>query len=276
MHSLRLNEKPLHTWVITEFSGAVLCAHCTCVAGLSECCSHVGAILFFIHDVVLRKTNPTVTDVPAYWVGPSTSKHVPFSQVEDMDFSLPFGKKRKGAPVAKVPVNELSEEEVKEFLTKLQEIQPSTALLNIVQPFCCPAGDENQKYPVELSTIYNESLRSESLPHLRKIALNFHFKVSQAEANRLMGDTTKQASSTLWHRHRKGRITASHFKAACRTSLEEPSMSLIKKICYPSSVRLTTRAVRWGCMHEKDAREEYVAKAKKEHHNFKFNPSGKL
>ncbi|KAG8173465.1 hypothetical protein JTE90_012202 [Oedothorax gibbosus] len=30
-----------------------------------------------------------------------------------------FWKKRKDAPVAKVPVNELSEEEVNEFLTKL-------------------------------------------------------------------------------------------------------------------------------------------------------------
>ena len=34
------------TWVVVKQCGSVLCGHCTCMAGLSEVCNHVGAILY--------------------------------------------------------------------------------------------------------------------------------------------------------------------------------------------------------------------------------------
>ena len=33
------------TWVAVKKSGEVISGHCTCVAGLSEVCNHVGAVL---------------------------------------------------------------------------------------------------------------------------------------------------------------------------------------------------------------------------------------
>ena len=42
-HSQRLSEKPL-----AEPSGKILCAHCDCMAGLGECCSHVALILWAV------------------------------------------------------------------------------------------------------------------------------------------------------------------------------------------------------------------------------------
>lgn len=50
-HSQRMNEPPLHVWVLINLSGEILCGHCTCVAGLSESCSHVGAICFAIQKI---------------------------------------------------------------------------------------------------------------------------------------------------------------------------------------------------------------------------------
>ena len=41
MLSQRLNEAPLEPWVIARSSGEVLSAHCNCMAGLAEFCTHV-------------------------------------------------------------------------------------------------------------------------------------------------------------------------------------------------------------------------------------------
>ena len=34
------------TWVAIQKDGAVLSGHCTCMAGISEVCNHVGALLY--------------------------------------------------------------------------------------------------------------------------------------------------------------------------------------------------------------------------------------
>ena len=53
MHSQRLREKPLIPWVITLTNGEIKSAHCTCMAGLAESCTHIAAILFWI-DIKVR------------------------------------------------------------------------------------------------------------------------------------------------------------------------------------------------------------------------------
>ena len=45
-HSQRLSLPPLKVWLAVKQSGEVLCAHCSCMAGLGEACSHVAAVLF--------------------------------------------------------------------------------------------------------------------------------------------------------------------------------------------------------------------------------------
>ena len=37
-HSYSANRPPLYPWVIIKHSGAVVLAHCTCIAGLAETC----------------------------------------------------------------------------------------------------------------------------------------------------------------------------------------------------------------------------------------------
>lgn len=52
LHSQSLNLPVLKPWIVCEEAGKVLAAHCTCIAGLGECCSHVGALLFAVESVV--------------------------------------------------------------------------------------------------------------------------------------------------------------------------------------------------------------------------------
>ena len=56
MHSQRINEPPSNTWIKTTKDGEVNCAHCDCMAGLDEVCSHVGAILFYVEAVRRNKS----------------------------------------------------------------------------------------------------------------------------------------------------------------------------------------------------------------------------
>ena len=43
-----------HTWVEAKGNGSVVTSHCTCMAGLSEVCNHVGAILYKCMQETLR------------------------------------------------------------------------------------------------------------------------------------------------------------------------------------------------------------------------------
>jgi len=45
-HSQSLSLSSLKVWVSVKQSEEVLCAHCTCMAGAGEACSHIAFILF--------------------------------------------------------------------------------------------------------------------------------------------------------------------------------------------------------------------------------------
>jgi len=60
----------------------------------------------------------------------------------------------------------------------------------------------------------------------------------------------------------------------CHTSVEKPSQSLIKQICYPATAKFSTAATRWGCNHEKEAREKYLELMKSNHENFVVKENG--
>ena len=47
-----MSEKPLKSRVVAERAGKILAAHCDCVAGLGETCSHVASLLFAIESGV--------------------------------------------------------------------------------------------------------------------------------------------------------------------------------------------------------------------------------
>ena len=45
-------------------------------------------------------------------------------------------------------------------------------------------------------------------------------------------------------------MTASNLKAAIRTDVNNPSKSLIKKICYLEACKFISTVTVWGCQHE--------------------------
>ena len=69
-HSQKLTSPPLKTWVAVKQTGEVISAHCTCMAGLGEACSHVAAILFVLEGNTQIKQQFSCTSLPCSWLPP--------------------------------------------------------------------------------------------------------------------------------------------------------------------------------------------------------------
>lgn len=83
--------------------------------------------------------------------------------------------------------------------------------------------------------------------------------VTREQAQKIESATRRQARLKEWFQFRAGCITASCFKVSVHTNPKLPSKSLIKAICYPETVTFTSKATKWGCEHEKTARETYIS-----------------
>ena len=93
-------------------------------------------------------------------------------------------------------------------------------------------------------------------------------EISREMAEKVEKETRSQSNSKLWFKYRAGRIAALRMKAVCRTDYSNPSQSLIKTICYPEDFKFVTAATKWGCKHEKEARELYFKASKQKHSEF--------
>jgi len=60
---------------------------------------------------------------------------------------------------------------------------------------------------------------------------------------------------------------------AC-SMLYKQSKSLIKSICYPEEFSFTSKPTRWGCKHEKAAKDMYFKNQYKNHQNLEIRDSG--
>ena len=79
--------KPLTPWVIAENNGRIISAHCDCMAGLVESCSHVASILWAVESGVRLRESMTVTQKKAYWVISGAVKDVPYAPVCQIKFT---------------------------------------------------------------------------------------------------------------------------------------------------------------------------------------------
>lgn len=62
--------------------------------------------------------------------------------------------------------------------------------------------------------------------------------------------------------------------AVCRTSLTRPSVSIVKRICYPEESSFFSPSADWGRRKEDVARQAYVAQISKHHSSFKCEAAG--
>lgn len=73
-HSQKLLDTPLKVWLAVKENGEVVYAHCNCMAGLGEVCSHVAAVLFTAEVNTQVKNCTSSTSFPCAWL-PCTQQY---------------------------------------------------------------------------------------------------------------------------------------------------------------------------------------------------------
>lgn len=173
MHSQRLNEKLLSPWIICKDEGNIISAHCDCVAGLGEVCTHIAAVLFSIDEAVRKLEEVTRTGVKAYWMPPS-NKPVDPKLIREMDLSNPKRKCLEENPLRlrekeKEEIPPISAQEKSNLLSNLAESR-GTVLHLMTKPFSEEIKlDIDKRKSFHIMSLYKEEYEKKSLAELQEI-----------------------------------------------------------------------------------------------------------
>ncbi|KAG0442882.1 hypothetical protein HPB47_015520 [Ixodes persulcatus] len=262
-------------WAVTKKEGTVLSAHCTCMAGLGEACSHVAALLFRVEvDVKFGMTDPSSTSVECRWITASSSAQA--APVAAIDFIKPSRKRQlKHAPTPKEssPVPEATAEQLQGFFKAVKEFAPSTLVLQSLSDsedtdtaVSSDCGDDCDPVPTP-GTVVNVECLYGSLdePAGREATL------TAAECNQVELCTRTQASSNEWFQQRRGRITASVMGKvrSCCTGAEGIVSEVMGYTKTPNVF-----SVRWGKDNEVKARNRFIADEAPKHKGFEDSEGG--
>lgn len=218
---------------------------------LGETCSHVAATLYKIEAAVrYGLTAQTCTDVPCQWNQTFTTS-VEAAPIADINFYTDTATKKisqtnrkrefSGAPNINKLLESISKKNNKVVgLSLFKDYQKGFISDDAIATV--------KKLPSVLTELYNPSHKSlnEAELYSKIETIIPTLIIKDEEANYLEQATRNQADSLVWHQHRIGRITGSVIYSLAHTSKQNPSKSLIKKICYQNTGKINTPAICWG------------------------------
>ncbi|VEN45302.1 unnamed protein product, partial [Callosobruchus maculatus] len=153
-HSFRGNLKPLHVWCLIAKDGSVSTAHCTCMAGNSEVCSHIGAVLFAAEKANGKKEDQqegaSCTDVLAEWPRPNLSTPVPIVPIHDMNWGTSSVKQKN----QNIPA--VTDAELVNMLQDMSGFGYSSVLHRTVEPFATKIRKEAQEIIPSILDLFSE------------------------------------------------------------------------------------------------------------------------
>lgn len=289
----QFTKTPNSAWFGMKLNGEIINAHCTCMAGLGEACSHVAALMFYLYlTCEYNKRNSkgldACTSLPNVWLPPS-AKNVPFAKLSEINFQDPKRKlsdsqmqENNKLPPSKYPKHDVSrpsEEEKDSFFEKIANTGQDIAILRLIPPYndkyvSVKAKIKNLLFDKFYSKKYdkNNYLYHELIQDCVKKFLSL--EITQEGVDLIEKHTREQSKSNLWFQARAGVITASQFKKTCHSDVSQPSKSLILKICYPHKNKFKTDATSYGCINEKVALIYLEVYLKQEHENAEIKESG--
>ena len=201
MHSMAVREKPLQPWAIIESKGNIIAAHCTCMAGLGEACTHVAAMLWSICALNQIRKDKSVTDTKSYWMPCSAKGSTFMGTIANTDFTSSKTQKKffdkqftdtDHLNTTRVrheykQVDEALPSEIENFCLKLEATKDPCSILatkknhqSKFKPKLC-----SDSYPKLLSDLFDKSLikceKAELLQHCAKSTIT----VTEDEANKV-------------------------------------------------------------------------------------------
>ena len=280
-HSYSVSSTPMQPWVIAKHNGAVVCGHCTCMAGLGETCSHIGALLYWVEYQVHKRSEISSTSLTNSWLEPSSVSSVPYLQIVDIDFTSPDKKmKILQEPIAATTTTTSSQAtsqptmspssssstsfqpctlNINEFFNKCLDSDTTPVIFSLEEPYNKTFAKAADHFPYVLQQLFNPDYLQYDYVKLLNIAEQNMTSITSTtiQQSHLEEITRSQVKSKLWMKYRSGRITASRLYQVVHTNPHAPSLSLLSAVCYPATVKFTTKATKYGCEHEKDAVKVY-------------------
>lgn len=193
--------------------GSIATAHCTCMAGNSEVCSHIGAILFAAEFANIKQQTVSCTDMLSTWPMPSTSTEVPIVHIYDMDWGKPL------VFEGNCEVKFLTAEEIHELIEISSSLGEEPVLNRIVEPFATQMFNKKVNPLTSIFNLFKEEHFTKSHCQLMEISRKIDLQINKQNIADIEEATRKQHECDIWYTQRAGRITASKFKAVCKTNM---------------------------------------------------------
>ena len=292
-HSMRINDKPLDPWLLISEDGTVQSAHCTCMAGLSEGCSHIAAALFAMENGTRLTQEASVTDVPSYWIFPTPAKFASqFQKIREMNFQS-ASKKRKtiidctsttnssntpphttATTNNNIPSPTKHEEDA--FFAGLYKACLNAAVLSLHTNYSDNFIPKYVSYkaPKNVGQLYDPDIEIDNYDDVLMYCDNVDINVNDEDVKFVLHESKEQSKSALWLSMRAGRVTASMFYGACHIRIEKPALSLLRIICTPQAQCFKSAATSWGVANESKSRLEYATLKDAQHEHFSCQNCG--
>lgn len=223
-----------------------------------------------------------MTDLPAYWKRPPASATADlYKKVRDID----FGRTIKRTHLYRRP--EAADGSRQAAL--LEAIQQDELNVAAVMQFCgecdfnfkctvCKADEEicSGLDEYNLRNLFDPINSTKDLQTLRSMAENVYRELQKCPdmLNKIERITQEQSGSKWWMTFRGGRITASLLKEVGHTTIAKPSLSLVRRICYPENDQFSTPSTRYGKKHEDHAISELFRAVADLHDNITMEKCG--
>ena len=296
-HSQKMNDLAIPLWIIAEGDGRVLSAHCRCMAGQGESCSHIASVLFYVETFSRVRGKLACTDIKCAWIMPGYNKDVAYAQAQDIDFRSAAKLKQKldeavenlgdtsnknktfspeySKPVVKrkIDIPAPTQAELNSFYETLNNCKSKPVALSLIHPYSETFVAKSRTIGA-ISDLHDTKYMDMEYNDLLDACSKVRIDISLEQIKIIEEDTRKQSSSNIFFRHRAGRIGASMSKQACQTNPAQPSHSLIKTICHPNIFKFSNAATEHGCKHEKLALNSYELTMKEKHIQFKIKECG--
>lgn len=164
--------------------GAVLAAHCTCMAGLGEACSHIAAVLFYVEVVVRRRDGKVCTDEENGWLPPYV-QHLEGKRCSQVSFASTRAKKiqmdagvetHRSRRQQKAAIQETTPEEWSTFLSMCHKSDSRPALLSLAEPYAAEFAPVALKFPKAVLT----NLHKDNVPETQDAMMDHCVEVMKA------------------------------------------------------------------------------------------------
>jgi len=284
----RISEAPYSVWVcLRTDSSSILAGECGCIAGFSNSCKHVFALLHFIYEEVRLGKNRSCTGMKQQWSVRAYKKskkiHEPceITSVDighhhpENDDCIPTPSRNKYEPRSTMDCNVSFTQAVWEAVAEATDGKASV-LQFVKTSFINSSSTCTSKTVLPPPTLPEIASKCQSDSFHEVLKLNR----STADLQRINVITNDQASSEKWFQYRHGMITAScahevlvkvddHLHISNLLS----SQNLCAKICMYNPP-IHSVSLNWGKSNEKFAFKRYTRKNRTKHKNFSSKTTG--